>query len=242
MAAYRIAGPLGLSQVKTVFDNGTLCLADSSLPGPLGMLLAKLILGVDFNSQAASAASTAGSTEPSSLSASEPEAKAIGQLSLSLAALLLLKQIETLRLKPYDDQTAKEISTWKTGATIGYGHLIKNTEWGIYKQGIQVTAAEMLLKKDLAPFEDAVNSKISVKLAQQQYDALVILAFNIGIHGFETSSVIKLINDSKAQTSYKSLEAAWKAWNKSQGKIMKGLENRRDCEWNIYTHGIYKKW
>jgi len=36
----------------------------------------------------------------------------------------LLKSIEKLRLKPYDDQTGKEISSWVKGATIGYGYLI----------------------------------------------------------------------------------------------------------------------
>jgi hypothetical protein len=36
----------------------------------------------------------------------------------------LLKAVETLRLKPYDDQTSKDITAWIAGATIGYGHLI----------------------------------------------------------------------------------------------------------------------
>lgn len=46
----------------------------------------------------------------------------------------LLKKIESLRLNPYDDQTGKDISAWVKGATIGYGHLILQNEWDVYKK------------------------------------------------------------------------------------------------------------
>jgi lysozyme len=175
---------------------------------------------------------------------STSDMKAVSELSLSEQGLTLLKDIEQLRLKPYDDQTAKEITVWTAGATIGYGHLIKKTEWNTYKSGITVTSASILFGQDLSPFINAVRSKIKVKLKQQQFDALVMLAFNIGAgaNGFSGSSVVKLVNDPEAKTNYKNLESAWKAWSKSQGKVMKGLENRRACEWNIYSQGIYKKW
>lgn len=87
-----------------------------------------------------------------------------------------------------------------------------------------------------------VSDTISVGLQQYEFDALVILAFNIGREGFKTSSVAKLVNDPKAVTGYVNLEAAWKSWNKSQGKVMKGLTNRRACEWNIYTSALYARW
>lgn len=37
------------------------------------------------------------------------------------------------------------------------------------------------------------------------------------------------VNDRKAVTGHVNLEAAWKVWNKSQGKVMKGLTKRRAC-------------
>ncbi|EJW1430094.1 lysozyme, partial [Campylobacter jejuni] len=40
----------------------------------------------------------------------------------------LLKNIEKLRLKPYNDQNGKEITSYVKGATIGYGHLIGQNE------------------------------------------------------------------------------------------------------------------
>ena len=165
----------------------------------------------------------------------------VKDLTLSPEAIALLKGVEGLRLDPYDDQTGKKIETWVEGATIGYGHLITQDEWSLYKDGITESDANALFLKDLAPFEDIVRSSISVGLQQYEYDALVILAFNIGPN-FANSSVVKLINDPKAITDFDSLESAWKAWNKSQGKVNKGLINRRQCEWQIFTNGIYKRW
>jgi len=162
--------------------------------------------------------------------------------TLSAKAINLLKDIEELATKPYDDQTGKEISNWVEGATIGYGHLILKDEWGKYKNGISESQALTLFKTDIQPFSSKVKGVIKTTITQNEFDALVILTFNIGVNGFGTSSVLKLINDPTARTSYLSLEAAWKAWNKSQGKISNGLKNRRQAEWNIYTKNIYKKW
>jgi len=173
-----------------------------------------------------------------------PDLKLASQCSLSDAGLNLLQQVEQLRLQPYDDQTSKDIAAWTAGATIGYGHLIKHDEWSLYQAGISLAGAVELFSKDLAPFVDAVRAKITAMLSQHQFDALVMLVYNIGMgdNGFGGSSVVKLVNNPNAKTQYPSLEAAWKAWNKSQGKVMPGLANRRACEWNVYSQGIYKKW
>jgi type VI secretion system secreted protein VgrG len=153
-----------------------------------------------------------------------------------------LKDIESLRLKPYDDQTGKEISSWTKGATIGYGHLISKDEWNKYKNGITEDQASVLFSDDLQPYLNAVNSNVTSVISQNQFDALTIFSFNIGINSFINSSVLKLINDPTVNTNYSSLESAWKAWNKSHGKEMKGLENRRNSEWNIYSKNDYKTW
>ena len=163
-------------------------------------------------------------------------------LALSPEAVALLQAIETLRLKPYDDQAAKDIDTWVKGATIGYGHLIKKHEWDTYKDGITQEQAEALFQADAAPFITAVGDSIIVGVQQYEFDAMVILAFNIGETGFRNSSVIKLINKPMAGSNDAALELAWKSWNKSQGKPSKGLDNRRAAEWRIYTDANYARW
>ena len=167
---------------------------------------------------------------------------AASTLTMSPLAVTLLQAIETLRLKPYDDQTSDEISAWVKGATIGYGHLIASGEWSTYKGGVNATQAEDLFKADTAPYERTVGQTISVGVQQYEFDAMVILAFNIGHTGFRESSVARLVNDPSLTTQHTTLEAAWKAWNKSQGKVNRGLVNRRVAEWRIYTSGIYARW
>lgn len=163
-------------------------------------------------------------------------------LTMSPEAVALLKAIETLRLTPYDDQTGGTITNWVEGATIGYGHLIAKNEWNTYKDGITVEGADALFLADAEPFERVVGESITVGVQQYEFDAMVILAFNIGPSGFRNSSVAKLVNDPKAVTTYASLEDAWKSWNKSQGKVNKGLINRRAAEWRIYTSATYARW
>ena len=85
-----------------------------------------------------------------------------------------------------------------------------------------------------------IRKVVSVSLSQSEFDALVIFAFNIGRRAFSGSSVVRLLNNPKTSTGYPSLESAWKAWNKSQGKVMQGLNNRRSAEWRLFDQGVYQ--
>lgn len=151
-----------------------------------------------------------------------------------------LKDIEICKLDPYDDQTGKVIKEWNIHATIGYGHLISEKEWSQYEKGITREQAGELFDNDLLKYEDAVVVSIKKYVTQNQFDALVIFCYNIGVNGFKNSSVVKIINGQKS--NYSSLEDAWKAWGKSNGKQNKGLENRRNAEYKIYSEGKYERW
>jgi lysozyme len=233
MAGQQIPGPLGMGRLNyETFDEGTQPLGRTRLPG---------LVGMNIDDYGYSNLNT--NTGPCWFSGGAMDTKTnVAELSFGENGMALLKQVETLRLSTYDDQTGKECKEWTAGATIGYGHLISKTEWPDFKDGILESAAEALLKKDLKPFVDAVKKTITVTLKQNEFDALVIFAFNVGATGFKGSSVAKMVNDPMANTGHADLETAWKAWNKSQGKIMNGLNNRRNCEWKIYTLNIYEKW
>ncbi|HEV3018769.1 MAG TPA: lysozyme [Burkholderiaceae bacterium] len=154
----------------------------------------------------------------------------------------LLKTVESLHLQPYDDQTGRVTDTWVPGATIGYGHLITQNQWETYENGFEQDDADALLAHDLAPSVTAVQNTITAAVTQNEFDAMVILTFNIGVTAFATSSVAKLVNNPNAASPYPGLEAAWKAWDRSQGRVMPGLDRRRQCEWDIYARGIYRGW
>ncbi|UOG92589.1 MAG: lysozyme [Candidatus Thiothrix sulfatifontis] len=172
----------------------------------------------------------------------DTDEKSASLFFLSNEGKALLQSIEKLNLKPYDDQTSKQISKWIIGATIGYGHLIERVEWDSYKNGITKAEAENLFFRDLQPFVKLIRESIDVNIKQHQFDALVMFAFNIGIGGFKGSSVLKIINGSFDDNCADELKIAWKAWNKSQGVINNGLINRRKCELNIYFDAVYKRW
>lgn len=163
-------------------------------------------------------------------------------MNLSRQGVLLLKQYEQLRLKPYDDQTGSDINSYVPGATIGYGYLISNpVEFDKFKDGITESQAENLFKKTLIKFESAVRQYVKINLTQNEFDALTILAYNIGVDspkkGFPGSTVLKVVNG----LSNENLDAAWRMWIKSQGRVMQGLVNRRNSELNVYHKGIYVK-
>lgn len=157
----------------------------------------------------------------------------------------LLKQLEGCVKKGdkhivYDDKTGRPVdinAPLPHGATIGYGHLIKPGE--NFSGGITERVATELLRADIATAERVVQNNITVPLMQNQYDALVIFAYNIGANNFAKSTVVKYINNPNFHSSiYPSLESAWRAWNKSGGRAMGGLSRRRNAELHLFVYGV----
>lgn len=135
----------------------------------------------------------------------------------SASGIDLICSFEGLRLNAYDDG----VGVW----TIGYGTTIIN---GVkVKKGDTCTEAQakQYMASDLKKFEAAVN-KVQVPLNQNQFDALVSLAYNIGTSAFASSTLLKKLNSG----DYKGAAAQFDVWNKAGGKVMKGLVNRRAKE------------
>lgn len=141
----------------------------------------------------------------------------------------------------YDDKTGRPIPDGAPpprGATIGYGHLVKSGE--DFRGGISDAAATALLRDDIAAAERAVCRAVRVRLGQNQYDALVLFAYNIGCDAFAKSTVVKYVNNpSFIDAKYQNLESAWMAWNKSGGCVIPGLTRRRRYEFTLYSTGVY---
>lgn len=162
-------------------------------------------------------------------------------MNFSDNGIAILKQLEGCVIKNgkhviYDDQTGQPVAPdapLPCGATIGYGHLIKPGE--DFTNGISEEKATELLRADITTAERAVCKNITAPLTQNQFDALVIFAYNIGAPSFVNSTVVKYINNPRFQFSkYLTLESAWRAWNKSGGHEMAGLTARRDTEWKLF--------
>ncbi|HHC0136910.1 lysozyme [Klebsiella phage YX3973] len=142
-------------------------------------------------------------------------------MKLSQRGIDLIKQFEGYSSKAYPDP-ATGGAPW----TIGYG-----TIKGV-KPGMIITAeqAEKMLRDDVAKFESGVSSLITAPTTQGQFDAMVSLAYNIGLGNFGKSTLLKKHN----ARCYTCAADQFRVWNRANGKVMNGLTKRRAAERQVY--------
>ena len=130
-----------------------------------------------------------------------------------------LKRLEGFREKAY-------IPVPGDVPTIGYGFT-----HGV-KLGDVMTRAEAdaRLIEELRPYEMAVWQGCTNEPNQNEFDAMVLLCFNIGPGGFKRSTVLKAHNRGDHQAAAR----AFGLWNKSGGKVYAGLTRRRAEESALY--------
>lgn len=109
----------------------------------------------------------------------------------------LLSQWEGMRLKVYRDVAGFP--------TIGIGHLLSRDEATSgkirirgepvrYAEGLTEPQVLDLLAQDIERYERAVSERVKVPVTQEQFDALVSFAFNVGIGAFDDSTLLRLVN------------------------------------------------
>ena len=142
-------------------------------------------------------------------------------MKLSQRGFDLIKQFEGYSSKAYPDP-ATGGAPW----TIGYG-----TTKGV-KPGMVITAeqAEKMLREDVAKFESGVSALLKVPTTQGQFDAMVSLAYNIGLGNFGKSTLLRKHNEK----CYSCAAGQFPAWNRAAGKVMNGLTRRRNAERAMY--------
>ena len=140
-------------------------------------------------------------------------------MSVSNKGVDLICEFEGKRLVAYDDG----VGIW----TIGFG-TIKYPNGVRVKKGDTCTLdqAKEYMRHDLIEFEHTVNSSVKVPLNQNQFDALVSLAYNIGSNAFKSSTLVKKLNAG----DYHGAADQFNVWVNGGGKRMQGLVNRRDRE------------
>ena len=131
----------------------------------------------------------------------------------------LIKRFEGVVLKVYKDAVGLP--------TIGYGHLIKKGE--VFTTLTQQQAEE-LLAKDLKQFEEGISTSVKVALTQNQFDALVSFAFNLGMGNVNSSTLLRKLNAGDIQGAANEFVR----WNKAGGKTLAGLTRRRLAEKELF--------
>ena len=146
----------------------------------------------------------------------------------------LLEKLEGISNIAYVDSAHKK--------TIGIGHLLSAEElltskirikgqYIDYSLGITTKQCYDLCNQDLERFCEAVDEIIEVDLSQNQFDALVIFCYNIGIRAFKESTLVKLLN----QGDYDKVPEQLLRWNKAGGVVVHGLTNRRKAEIKLWN-------
>lgn len=131
----------------------------------------------------------------------------------------LIKKFEGLELEAY----LCPAGVW----TIGYGHT-KGVKKG---QVITQLEADNLLKEDLSSFEKGVTSLIKSNINQNQFDALVSFAFNLGLANLKSSTLLKKVN---ANPNDRTIVDEFLKWVYAKKVFLEGLHRRRQAEANLY--------
>lgn len=137
----------------------------------------------------------------------------------------LIVKHEGLSLKPY-------LCPAKI-PTIGYGNTY-------YPNGKRVTLLDEPITKEEAiemfeeianRFKKAVLKKVTADLNDNQITAITSFAYNVGMANFIKSTLLKKINENPNDLQ---IGKEFEKWVFAGGKRLKGLENRRKSEKQLY--------
>ena len=140
--------------------------------------------------------------------------------NLGEAGVALIREFEQCRLRAYKP-TPDDV--W----TIGWGHTA-----GV-RMGDTCTQeeADAWFAEDVVRFEQAVNAAVTVPLTQNEFDALVSFAYNVGVGAFRGSTLVRLLNNS----DYEGAEKQFLRWTKQAGNELAGLVRRRNAERDLFN-------
>jgi lysozyme len=117
--------------------------------------------------------------------------------------------------------------------TIGFGNTY-------YPNGSKVKLTDKQITREYANemlqfvadnFAKEVSKSIKSIISQNQLNALTSFAYNLGMTNFKNSTLLKKVN---ANPNDPTIKEEFLKWNKSNGKILQGLINRRRAESNLY--------
>lgn len=131
----------------------------------------------------------------------------------------VLHYFESCKLTAYPDP-----GTGNDPWTIGWGDTGPDV-----KPGLTITQDEAdarFSKRLSGEFEPGVTKALQRPATQAEFDAMVCLAYNIGVSAFTNSTLMRLFN----RGDYAGAAEQFLVWNRAGGKIMLGLRRRRAAE------------
>jgi lysozyme len=146
-------------------------------------------------------------------------------MKLNNSGYLLITEFEGFSAKPY-------LCSAKV-PTIGFGntYYTNGTKVTLLDKPITRVQAFEMFKHIADKFASKVSKLVTSPLNQNQFNALVSLAYNIGIAAFTNSTLLKKVN---INHNDKSIELEFLKWNKVNKKEVAGLTRRRLYESKVY--------
>ena len=139
----------------------------------------------------------------------------------SIACEALIQSFEKCRLQAY-------LPTPDDVWTVGWGSTGPDIAKGVVWSQAQ---ADERFAADLAKFAAGVAEAIGdAPTSGPQFDALVSLAYNIGLDAFGTSTLLK----HHREGDHSAAASQFARWNKQNGKVLNGLVKRRTSEARLY--------
>ena len=167
------------------------------------------------------------------LTAAAPAVSAASAMKTSEQCITVIKAFEGFVEEPYQDN-----GNW----SVGYGTSVSGDALKEYQQnGITEEQADKLLREYLVRFEESVNTfidKHSLKLTQNQFDALISFTYNLGPSWMNNTGYTLTQAVIRGATGNDFI-FAMAQWSKASGAVLKSLINRRLCEANMYLNGVY---
>lgn len=152
-------------------------------------------------------------------------------LTPSAKLVAFIQGFEKCRLKAY-------MPTPNDKPTLGWGSTGPDIVMGMTWTQAQ---ADARFAADLAKFASGVFKALNgAPTTQDQFDAMVSLAYNIGLANFGISSVLS----NHRAIHYQTAALAFGLWNKQRDAngvlvVLNGLTKRRKAEAAIYSDGVY---
>ena len=144
-------------------------------------------------------------------------------MEISKNGLALLKRFEGCELTAYQDAAG----VW----TIGYGWT-QPVNGVPPEKGMTITqeAVDSLLSSGVMQYERGVTSLLKVTVNQNQFDALVDFAYNLGVNALAGSTLLKKLN----ARDFAGAADEFPKWNKAGGRVLNGLVKRRAAERSLF--------
>ena len=140
------------------------------------------------------------------------------------AGVAIIKRYETFQAKAYLCPAGVP--------TIGYGHTGSDVRLG---QTITEHQADVILALDLERFERGVTELVAgVAVTENQFSALVSLAFNIGLAALKGSTLLRKL---RTGASAQDVAAEFDKWVHAKGVKLEGLVKRRAAEAALFLGG-----